>query len=375
MPVPIAFVLTSFESGGTERQMVELVCRLDPDRWRVHLACLHARGACLDRARSAAVSLTEFPVRSFRRPETVRQALAFAAWCRANRIAVVHTADFYANVFALPPAAAAGVPVRIGNRREINPDKSAAQILLQRAAYAFANRVVANSRAAAARLRRERVPAARIALVANGLDAQIFHPAPPRPVRRRVAVVANLRPEKGHDVLVDAAALVLRRVPDARFDVVGTGPEFARVRARAEAAGVAGAFTFFGYQDDVAGRLRTADVFALPSRSEAMPNAVLEAMSTALPVVASAVDGLLELVDDNQTGLLVPPGDPAALANALVRVMSDRALADRLGQAARRAITARHTFDRMVLGFERIYGDELARHGLPVAELAEAAAS
>ncbi len=356
--------MTSFDPGGTERQMLELVRRLDPGRWEVHVACLCARGAWLPQAEASAASVVEFRVRGFRRAATARQALAFARWCRARRLALVHTVDFYANTFALPSAAFARVPVRIANRRELNPDKSAAQIAVQRAAYACAHKVVANSRAAATRLRREGVPDRKIAVVANGLDGDVFRPGLRRPAARRVVVVANLRAEKGHDVLVDAAARVLDRVPDARFDLVGDGPERARLHARAAALGVSGAFRFLGHQDDVAARLRAADVFALPSRSEAMPNAVLEAMSAGLPVVVSAAGGLLELVDSERTGLLVPPGDAAALADALVRALTDWPLAERLGRAARAEISARHSFDRMVDAFERIYAGELGRRGV-----------
>ena len=118
---PIAVVMTSFEPGGTERQMIELVRRLDPDRWAVHVACFHARGAWFGRAAEAAASVAEFPARHFQRPETLRHAWAFARWCRAKRIAIVHTSELYSNIFGLPGAALAGVPVRIGNRREINP--------------------------------------------------------------------------------------------------------------------------------------------------------------------------------------------------------------------------------------------------------------
>ncbi|HMF28758.1 MAG TPA: glycosyltransferase, partial [Candidatus Cybelea sp.] len=141
-------MLTSFEPGGTERQMIELVRRLDRSRWRVHVACFRARGAWFGRVAEAVESVAVFPVYSFKSPGVLRQMSAFAHWCRSHNIAVVHTAALPSNVFGLPAAALARVPVRIGNRREINPDKSAAAIALQRAAYTCAHAVVANSRAA-----------------------------------------------------------------------------------------------------------------------------------------------------------------------------------------------------------------------------------
>ena len=376
-PVPIAVMMTSFEPGGTERQMVELVRRLDPSRWTVHIACFRRRGSWFPRAAEAARSVAEFPVSSLKRPSMLRQMWSFAEWCRAKRIALVHTADIYANIFGLPAAALASVPARIGNRRgQIQPpDRPPAQIAMQRAAYGFAHKVVANSRAAANRLIFERVPSRKIAVVPNGLDCDRVPPRPPRATLRKVVVVANLRPEKGHDVLIDAAVDVLRRFPDARFEIVGGGPDLAPLLARAEARRVLHAFTFLGQRDDVAARLAAADIFVLPSRSEAFPNAVLEAMAAGLPIVASRVGGLCELIEEGTTGLLVPPGDPQPLADRICRLIADPPHAARMGSAARTAVHARYSFERMVESFESIYLTELTRRGLAVVDEPQLAAS
>jgi len=367
--------MTSFEPGGTERQMIELVRRLDPSRWAVHVPCFHGRGAWFPRVVEAAASVVEFPVTTFQSTSALQHMWAFARWCRTVRIAVVHTTELYANIFGLPGAALAGVPVRIGNRREINPDKSAAQIAMQRLAYGFAHKVVANSRAAADRLRREQVAARKIAVIPNGLDLDAIQPAAHRPRPRKVTIVANLRPEKGHDVLMDAAVMVLRRFPDATFECVGHGSELKPLVARAERLGLQPAFSFLGHRDDVGARLAEADLFVLPSRSEAFPNAVLEAMGAGLPIVASGVGGILELIDSGRTGLLVPPGEPQPLADALCRLMADPALAARLGAAARDQARAHYSFDRMVASFESLYLSELTRRGVVAAREPQWAAS
>jgi glycosyltransferase involved in cell wall biosynthesis len=354
-PFPIAFVMSSCHVGGTERQMIELLRRLNPSRWQVHVACLHASGEWLPRVAAAAASVKEFPFRGFRDPQVLAQTREFARWCRTHEIAVVHTVDLGANIFALPTAAAAGVAVRIANRREIIPDRTRSQIVAQRAAYQFAHKIVANCRAAADRLRTERVPARRIATVPNGVDASLFAATRPRRPRRRVTVVANLHPQKGHDVLIDAAPEILRHFPDASFDIVGSGPERDHLQARAAAQGVAAAFTFAGHDDDVPQRLKDADLFVLPSHTEAFPNA-------GLPIIASGVGGLLELIDDGRTGLLVRPGDPRALAQSVCRVMADKPLADRLGKSASHDVQ-RYSYSRMTSSFELLYLAELNRRG------------
>ncbi|HVL69549.1 MAG TPA: glycosyltransferase [Vicinamibacterales bacterium] len=357
--IPVAVFITAFEPGGTERQMTELIRRLDPRRFRVHVACFRREGAWLPRVVERAASVVEFPIRGFAKPRTLLQLLRFARWCRRERIAVVQACDFYANAFALPGAALAGVPVRIGSRRELNPDKSAAQIRLQRWAYRFASRVVANSPAALQILEQEGLPPARATVIANGIDAAAYG-APERDGRvRRIITVANLRPEKSHETLIAAAALLSRTHPHLRFLIVGDGSRRQALEQFARARGVGGMVEFLGHREDVPALLARADVFVLPSRSEAFPNGAIEAMAAGLPVVASAVGGLLDLITSGRTGLLVNPGDAEALANALRSLADDPARTRMLGEQARADVIARYSFDRMVRAFEDLYETEL----------------
>src|SRR3954469_16761491 len=169
--------------------MSELVRRLDPGRFKVHVACLHKRGAWLPRVAERAASVVEFPIQGFARAATVAQMVTFARWCRRERIAVVQTCDLYANIFGLPGAAMARVPVRIGSRRELNPDKSAGQIRLQRLSYRGATKIVANSRAAQQMLQAEGLAPASTVVIPNGVDAEYFAiPRGPSAVRRFITV-------------------------------------------------------------------------------------------------------------------------------------------------------------------------------------------
>jgi len=361
--IPIAVVMTGFEPGGTERQMIELIRRLDPRRWEVHLACFEAKGPWFERAAEHAASVAEFPVRGFGRPDVLRHIWNFASWCRSREIALVQATEIYSNIFALPAAALAGVPARIGSRRGLNTDRTRGLVTLQRFAYKCATKVVANSRASADQLRLEHVPERRIAVVPNGVDVGPFPPRTARAVLRKVAAVANLRLLKGHDVLIDAAVEILERFPDARFEIVGEGPERQALAARAAAHGVAHAVDFVGHRDDVSARLADADIFVHPSRHESFPNAVLEAMAAGLPIVASGVGGIVDLLEDGRTGWLVPPGEDEALASRVMHLMANPDEAARFGAAARETVLAGFSFDRMVAGFDDIYLSELVRQG------------
>jgi glycosyltransferase involved in cell wall biosynthesis len=330
---------------------------LDPKVFTVHALCFAARGPWLDAARERSASLVEFYFQDFRRPDTWRQIARYSRWCREQGIAAIVASDFYTNVFGLIGAALAGVPVRIGGRREINTDKSTAKLVLQRAAYGLAHRVVANSRAAADTLLSEHVREDIIRVVPNGTEIPEVVARERRPLRRALTV-ANLRAEKGHDVLIDALAMR----PDLgaiQLDFAGDGPCRASLEQRARDRGVADRVRFLGERHDIQELLRSADFSILPSRTEAFPNSVLEAMAAGLPVIASRTGGICELIEDGVTGVLVPPGDADALSQAIARIAGDAGSALSLGDAARRSVVERYTIRNMVKGFTDILLTEL----------------
>lgn len=348
--------------------MIELICRLDRQSFDVRVACLADRGPLRARLEGAAASITEFPIRALKSFATWRQMLRFARWCRQHGVQVVHACDFYANVFALPAAAIARVPVRIGSRRDVfMPERTPGQQRLQRLAYQLAHRVVANSAAAAQRLIEEGVPDWKVANIANGLAGDRFATAVERSRRRVITTVANLRPGKGHEILLKAAARVIRRVPDAQFQIVGDGPRRQVLERQAASLHISAQVQFLGHRDDVPRLLQESDIFAFPSFMEASPNAVLEAMSAGLPIVATRVGGIPEVIEHERSGLLVPPGDDRALAAGILRFIERPAIACAFGEAARQAVDGRFSFDRMVGEFQGLYLDELAARVAPEA--------
>ena len=370
--IPVAVFLTALDAGGTERQMTELIRRLDDRRFQVHVVCFRRAGAWLSRVTGRAASTVEFPISGFARPGTGRQLLRFAAWCRRHRIAVLQTCDLYANVFGLFGGALAGVPVRIASRRELNPDKTERQMRLQRAAYRFASRIVANSPAAAAVLAAEGIAPSKVTIIPNGLDIDTVEPRAPHERVTRVITVANLRAEKSHETLIAAAASLAGRCPDLRYRIVGDGPRRVELERLTRTKGVDRIIEFTGHRDDVPRLLADADLFVLPSRSEAFPNAALEAMAAGLPVVASAVGGLVDLVNPSTSGILVPPSDATALASAIERLYRDPAAAAKMGDAARREVCSRYSFDKMVGAFEDLYEQELGASRVARAQTAQA---
>jgi glycosyltransferase involved in cell wall biosynthesis len=175
-----------------------------------------------------------------------------------------------------------------------------------------------------------------------------------------VGVVARLEPEKGHPTLLDAWPLVLRAVPNAYLLVVGEGSQRDALERQAAALGIAHRIVFTGRRDDVPAVTAALDVAVLPSYREAQGLTILEALALSRPVVASNVGGIPEVIEDGVSGLLVPPHDPAALAAAIVRFLTDHPFADTIAKAGHDMVHDRFCIELMVKAIERIY-DEGAR--------------
>lgn len=183
------------------------------------------------------------------------------------------------------------------------------------------------------------LPAARTRVLYNGVDDGRFHPPAREPEEEpfRVLTVANLIPEKGVDVLLEAMAMA--RIDDGRLDIAGSGPEEPDLRRLAQELGIASQTRFLGMRDDVPELLRTSHVFVHPAVwQEALGNTVLEGMATGRPVIASRVGGIPELMEDGEEGLLIEPGDVEGLAAALESLAEDAERRRRLGAEARNRV-------------------------------------
>jgi teichuronic acid biosynthesis glycosyltransferase TuaC len=218
--------------------------------------------------------------------------------------------------------------------------------------------------AAAQELGRPRRP---VEVVPNGADGAVFAPRPAAEARARLGVpegrpvvsyVGKLVPRKGVDTLIEAMGLLGRRPQGAPLLVAaGDGSLRPALERRAAELGVAEQVRFVGKvaHDEVGWWMAAGDLFVLPSLSEGLPTVVCEAMNCGRPVVATAVDGTPEIVRDGQTGLLVPPSDPGALAEALARVLDDPTLARRMGEEALRVGRERYTWEANARRMTEIY--------------------
>jgi len=225
--------------------------------------------------------------------------------------------------------------------------------------------VIANSAAVRdATQRDEGLTDDRLLVIPNGIDLARFDVAPDPKLRSSlgvasswpiVRVVANLRRAKGHSVFLEAWTAVMRARPGARSLLVGDGPLREELETRAAALGVRESVHFLGVRPDVPALLALSDVIAHPSFAESSSNAVLEALASGRPVVATDAGGTREAILDGQTGLLVPPGDVRALATGMLRLLSNPAEARALGQAGRRHVAEHFSLSTMIRAHETAY--------------------
>jgi len=208
------------------------------------------------------------------------------------------------------------------------------------------------------------VPESRIVVVNEGIDLERVDAAPPAKLHEElwlphdapiVGNVAALVPHKGQRHLIEAAALVVRQVPDARFVIAGQGELRAALERQIREHRLEKHVTLLGFRTDILSLHKAFDVFVMSSVTEGLGTSLLDAMACGRPIVATAAGGIPEVIENGRTGFLVPPRDHAAMANAIVRLLNDAALRRRMGETGLATARERFSVERMVLDTVRVY--------------------
>ncbi len=365
--------------GGGQSVLLALARHLDRDRFDISV-CAGSGGPLEEEV--GKLGLVYLPARFGKSPRAIL-CRDLVRLITSGRFDVVHTHGGIAGLFGRRAARKAGTPVVVHTLHGIhylhyrNPALRRLYVALERAMSRTTSAVVCVSEADLAAAGQHRLASPdRLRLIRNGValagpeaDAERIrriaelrlHLKPHAPV---VGTVARLHRQKGVEYFVRAAAAVLKKRPEATFVVVGGGPLEDRIKAKVARLGLAGRMILTGERSDALDWLSLFDVFVLPSLWEGLPLVLIEAAILGRPIVATDIDGTREIIRDGETGLLVPPADPAALAGAILRLLDDPGLARRLGESGRRDIPPAFTLERMVAETERLYLDLAAAKGL-----------
>jgi glycosyltransferase involved in cell wall biosynthesis len=367
-------VLPTLHSGGTEHQVTSLTRALADDGFDLEVGCMHRVGPLVNALTERDIPLREYPISSFLNPRAIGQQMRLARHIVGRRVHIVHAYGFYGNVFAIPPAAATGVPVIIASVRDRGVYLTSRQTRAQRYVCRLADRILVNADAVRTWLLEQGYPLKKIVVIRNGVDVNRFDaPAVPNQIRqqlglaaceRMVTVVSRISRLKGLEHFIDAASLLAPWFPTVRFVIAGDAGEgdndyVAALKQRAEHLGQR--VLFIGHRFDVPAVLKSAAVSVMPSLNEALSNVLLESMAAGAPIVATRVGGTPEAIVHGVTGLLVPANEPKALSGAIARLLNEPDLATALGGAARRTAESSFSFSRMVAATERLDQDLLAQ--------------
>ncbi|MEJ7576975.1 MAG: glycosyltransferase [Pyrinomonadaceae bacterium] len=385
MKYNVLHLVGSFHQGGSERQAVQLIRLLhESSRYRVHVACLNRSGVLLGEVESLGVGeIPEWSLDSFHDRKAIVQLRRFAKSLREQEIDVVHTHDFYTNVFGIAAARMARVPVRIAARRETTGFRSKMQKTVERGAYRMAHAIIANAEAVKGQLIEEGVRAEKIVTIYNGLDMKRVTPQrsverggvlakfnlPQGTNNRFVTIVANLRhPVKDHATFLRAAQRVIAKVPEASFVIAGEGELTDEMRALASELKTEGNVFFTGRCENVAELLFVTDVCVLSSKAEGFSNSILEYMGAARPVVATNVGGAREAVVEGETGYLVEAGDDETMAERIASLLLDSAKAQAMGERGQQIVREKFSSEAQLERTQNLYDQLLLGARRPLSQ-------
>lgn len=374
-PIRLAHMVLGLNVGGLERVVLRLIERTRRDRFAPVVCALQEPGALASELDRMGVPLMVVPRRPGLDPGL---PMRLSSWLQREGIDLVHTHNPSPHLYG---ALAAAITRRSGRssgsgrgprvvhtKHGRNYPGVRRKVLVNRLASSLTDRVVAVSEdARAVAVDVEGVNPAKVVTILNGVDTEEYRPGDAASARALLGVpeggyhvgcVARLSPEKDHATLLAAFASLRARRPDAHLTLVGDGPLRKELEADAGRRGLGEAVTFAGTRGDIAALLPGFDVFALSSRTEGISLTLVEAAAVGLPIVATRVGGNPEIVRDGETGLLVPAGDPEALAAALDAVASkpDRS---EMGRRGRARMVERFSVDTMVQAYEDLYAEVL----------------
>ena len=368
-PRRILLLITTSDVGGTESFVANLAAGLDRRRFDPLVCSLCPPGRIAEQIAAAGTPVETLGMSPRARPlELISGVLQLARLIGHLEIDLVQALLYRANMMAALAARMAWRRVVIvGGQRSLTPMTGRRAALGVRLTRRFVEATVAVSLAVKEEIvRSEGIDPERIEVIANAIDGERFAPGDRQAARRSLELdgnalilggVGRLTEAKGFEHLLAATASV-----DASYQVmlVGDGPCLEDLTAQAEELAISGRVHFLGRRSELETLYPALDVFVLSSLREGSPNVLLEAMACGLPVIATRVGGVPELIDDEVEGLLIPPGDADALAGALRRLAGDPDLRFRLGKAARQRVERDLTLERMVAKHEALYERLLA---------------
>ncbi|MGB5161787.1 MAG: glycosyltransferase [Thermoanaerobaculia bacterium] len=371
----VLFLITSSGTGGAENLFKELILRLDRSRFEPLFCSLRPAGAT-----ATVIELAGVPVFSLEMSERPSAVEMIRGWSQLRSIYQTHSIDivqaslYRANVLA-PMSVQMGqdMPRIVTSQHSLAPLSGRLPSLMTRRAHRLSDRVVAVSGAVRRyMIESERIPSEQIVVIPNGVDTQRFRLTDSRAARESLGLSAGelvigaagrLTPVKGFDTLIEAVRRLHLSGARPRLLIAGEGPERKRLQALIDGAGLGDQIQLLGLREDLAALYSVFDVFVLSSHREGSPSVVLEALASQCPVVATTVGGVPEIIEDGQSGILVPPGNPQALAQRLDELLRSETNRQLVAASGRARVRDHFDLTEITHQYEALYLDLLFGDG------------
>ncbi len=375
----IIFVIDGLGMGGAERLMIPILGHLDRDRFEVRVCVLQSKGGnpLAEELRALGVPVDLLNVKRLR---DIGALLRLSSYLKERRADIVHTQLEFANILGNISAKRLGLPsvctVHVMPSLATTIKNKLHQQVEWMALRLFCDRVITVSE----ETRRlyiagSGISAEKLLTIYNGIDLTRFQRLEPDLVRaavrrefnlpddaRLLTTVAVLRAPKGIEYMIRALPAVLAAHPDAWYLIVGDGEQREALTAETDRMGAGERVVFAGARKDIPRLLSASDIFVLPTLTEALPTVLAEAMACRLPIVASAVGGVPEMVQDGGSGILVQPMQPAELSSACNALLADPDLRSRMGEQGRELVNQKFSIDRQVVQLEKLYLEQINRY-------------
>ena len=370
--IKVVHFITELDRGGAQMALYRLLRHTDRQKFAPHVVCLYnGHKVVAQQIRQLGIPVTDLGMRGQWRLDALWRLYRLL---RRERPFLLHTWMFHANIPGRVLGRLAGVPVIISAERTMGQEGRLRRAL-NRLTSRLPDSIICVSQQVADFAAQEiGLPPAKLSVIRNGIDLTQFDNLPdPQTARaefglpargKLIAAIGRPRQVKGYTFLLLAFAQIAPAYPGLYLIFVGDGPEKRPLQTAAAQLPGANRVHFLGDQQDIPRLLAGLDILVLPSHWEGLPNVVLEAMAAGLPVVATAVGGTPELVIHNQTGLLVPPQSPEALAQAISQLLDHPEKAAQMGQNGRQRAAAQFTIERMVQQTEALYNRLLTEKNL-----------
>jgi glycosyltransferase involved in cell wall biosynthesis len=358
--------------GGPERQVLGLARAL-PASYRSTILSFRESGRCrplLDEARRLGFETVALE-QNF--PRIWKSSAEIAGHLRRLRADVLCCSGYKPDILGWMAARQAGVSVlAIAHGWTAATWRVRFNEMLDRLVMRWMDTVVCVSEAQAVKVRRAGVAPRRVVVIRNAVQPEAFREPEPgarteleslftQSPRLIIGAAGRLSPEKGFERLIESAVLVLKELPYVGFVIFGDGPLREKLTKQIVESGLQGRFVLGGFRSDLARLTPSLDLGVLSSYTEGLPVAVLEAMAAGLPVVATAVGGTPEVIEEGISGHLVPAGDPAALAERILALLGDEAKRRTVGRQARERVRRHFTFDAQTTAYQRLFASLTAR--------------